>query len=107
MQPILNTFPQKIRNFRINFRIKSKKYYPQRAKKSKIWLGVAGLSASPPPALPVLFLFFERGGKISKKIQKRRLDLFKRAEQGWPAASPPLPALFRISEGGGKPQKNF
>ena len=69
LQPILNTFPKKIRNFRINFRIKSKKYYPQRAKKSKIWL------ASPPPALPALFLFFERGGKISKKIQKRGLDL--------------------------------
>ena len=76
LQPILNTFPPKIRNFRINFRIKSKKYYPQRAKKSKIWLGAAGLSASPPPALPALFLFFERGGKISKKIQKRGLDLF-------------------------------
>ena len=47
-----------------------------------------GLSASPPPALPALFLVFEEGGKISKKIQKRGLDLFKRAGQGWPIGSP-------------------
>ena len=65
------------------------KYYPQRAKTSKIRLGAAGLSASPPPALPALFRVFEGGDKISKKIQKRRLD------------------LFRISERGGKPPKNF
>ena len=65
---------------------------------------MAGLSASPPPALPALFLVFEEGGKISKKIQKRGLDLFKRAGQGWPIGQPSSP-LFCLRGGGYAPKK--